>query len=55
MASFIYILYIHITIYLNLDFVLKSFRCSKTDVCGALCDNFTKFNSQNCCRKKLGD
>ena len=43
------------TIHFNLDFVLKSFRCSKGDVWDVFCLQLYKMNPQNCHRKKLHD
>ena len=43
------------TIHFNLDFVLKSFRCSKGDVWDVFCLQLYEMNPQNCRRKKLDD
>ena len=43
------------TIHSNLDFVLKSFRCSKGDAWDVFCLQLYWMNSQNCRRKKLDD
>ena len=42
-------------IHFNLDFVLKSYRCSKGDVWDVFCWQLYEMNPQNCRRKKLGD
>ena len=42
-------------IHFNLNFVLKSFRCSKWDVWDVFCWQLYDINPQNCRRKKLGD
>ena len=42
-------------IHFNLDFVLKSFRCSKGDVWDVFSWQLYKMNPQNCRRKKLDD
>ena len=43
------------TTHFNLDFVLKSFRCSKWDVRDVFCLQLYEMNPQNCRRKKLDD
>ena len=43
------------TIDSNLDFVLKSFKCSKGDVWDVFSWQLYEMNPQNCRRKKLGD
>ena len=42
-------------IHSNLDFVLKSFRCSKGDVWDVFCLQLYEMNPQNCRRKNLDD
>ena len=43
------------TIHSNLDFVFKSFRCSKGDVWDVFCLQLYEMNPQNCRRKKFED
>ena len=42
-------------IHFNLDFVLKSFRCSMGDVWDVFCWQLYEMNPQDCRRKKLDD
>ena len=42
-------------IHFNLDFVLKSFRCSKGDVSDVFCWQLYEMIPKNCRRKKLDD
>ena len=42
-------------IHFNLDFVLKSFRCSKGDVWDVFCLQLYEMNPQSCRRRKLDD
>ena len=42
-------------IHFNLDFVLKSFRCSMGDVWGVFSWQLYEMNAQDCRRKKLDD
>ena len=43
------------TVHSNLDFFLKSFRCSKGDVWDVFCLQLYEMNPQNCRRKNLDD
>ena len=42
-------------IYFNLDFLLKSFRCSMGDIWDVLCWQLYKMNPQNCRGKNVDD